>query len=268
MFENSLIELGAKRKPRSRWLSLPIAVLLHVVLLASVAFAQYWQIGNVAEPQLTEVFFVQADLPALEPASEEPAGPPPGPPSPPPDRQETQPEPATPAVVQPDVVPDQVPPTPASGETAIDVVNLAGGGDGSDPTGPFVPGSLGPGGGGCVGPHCGSGGGGEGPGEGHEVVSDAPLPVGGAVSRPEVIYMVHPVYTELARKARLQGSVIVKAIIDERGRVTNVEILKPLPMGLDKSAADAVQQWRFRPATLKGRPVKVYYSLTVNFQVQ
>jgi protein TonB len=62
--------------------------------------------------------------------------------------------------------------------------------------------------------------------------------------------------------------VIVEAIIDEKGNVTNARVLKGQPMGLDKAAIDAVTRWKFKPATLQGRPVKVYYSLTVNFQVQ
>lgn len=61
---------------------------------------------------------------------------------------------------------------------------------------------------------------------------------------------------------------IVEAIIDTNGNVTNVRVLKGLPMGLDKAAVDAVQRWKFKPAMLEGRPVKVYYVLTVNFQVQ
>lgn len=48
----------------------------------------------------------------------------------------------------------------------------------------------------------------------------------------------------------------------------NAHVLKPLPMGLDRAALDAVAKWRFKPATLQGKPVKVYYTLTVNFQVQ
>jgi len=100
------------------------------------------------------------------------------------------------------------------------------------------------------------------------VVADEPLRVGGGVSRPEIIDRVQPQYTEVARKARLQGTVIVEAIIDEQGRVQNVKVLKGLPMGLDKAAVEAVQKWRFKPAMFQGKPVKVYYSLTVNFQVQ
>jgi protein TonB len=100
------------------------------------------------------------------------------------------------------------------------------------------------------------------------VIDEAPLRVGGGVSRPEKISGNPPVYTEVARKARVTGVVIVEAIIDEKGNVTNARVLKGLPMGLDKAALDAVQRWRFKPAEFQGRPVKVYYTLTVNFQVQ
>jgi protein TonB len=66
----------------------------------------------------------------------------------------------------------------------------------------------------------------------------------------------------------MQGTVIVEAIIDKSGAVTAVRVLKPLPMGLDNAAAEAVKKWRFKPATLNGRPVAVYFVLTVNFQLQ
>ena len=61
---------------------------------------------------------------------------------------------------------------------------------------------------------------------------------------------------------------IVEAIIDKTGKVTNVKILKGLPMGLDQAAADAVGRWRFEAATLNGKPVAVIYNLTVNFRLQ
>jgi protein TonB len=62
--------------------------------------------------------------------------------------------------------------------------------------------------------------------------------------------------------------VIVEAIIDKNGNVTNVRVLKPLPMGLDQAAVDAVENWKFKPATLNGKPVDVFYNLTVNFRLQ
>ena len=57
-------------------------------------------------------------------------------------------------------------------------------------------------------------------------------------------------------------------MIDEQGRVTNERLIRGLPMGLDQAALEAIQQWRFKPALLDGRPVKVYFTLTVNFTIQ
>jgi TonB family protein len=94
-----------------------------------------------------------------------------------------------------------------------------------------------------------------------------PYRVGDDVSRPEKISGAAPVYTELARRARVTGTVIVEAIIDEQGNVVNAKVLKGQPMGLDRAAVDAIQTWKFKPALKDGKPVKVYYVLTVNFNV-
>lgn len=97
---------------------------------------------------------------------------------------------------------------------------------------------------------------------------EGPIHVGGDVSKPEKISAPQPQYTEIARKARIQGVVIVQAIIDKDGNVTNVKVLKPLPMGLSEQAVEAIKKWKFSPATLNGKPVDVYYNLTVNFRLQ
>jgi TonB family protein len=94
------------------------------------------------------------------------------------------------------------------------------------------------------------------------------LRVQGEVTKPRKLYAPPPVYTEMARKARLQGVVIIEAILDQDGCVAQLHVLKGMPMGLDGAAVAAVQQWVFAPARLAGRPVKVYYTLTVNFQVE
>jgi TonB family protein len=100
------------------------------------------------------------------------------------------------------------------------------------------------------------------------VEPDGPILVGGDVKPPERVFAPQPAYTEIARRARIQGVVIVQAIIDKAGNVTNVKVLKGLPMGLEEAAVDAMKQWKFKPATLNGRPVTVYYNLTVNFKLQ
>lgn len=95
-----------------------------------------------------------------------------------------------------------------------------------------------------------------------------PIRVGGDVKAPIKVESPPPQYTEIARKARIQGVVIVEAIIDKEGNVTNVKVLKGLPMGLDQAAVDAVKNWKFQPATLNSKPVAVIYNLTVNFTLQ
>lgn len=95
-----------------------------------------------------------------------------------------------------------------------------------------------------------------------------PMKVGGAVLPPQKIYAPQPLYTEEARQGRIQGVVILEAIIDAKGNVREVKILKGLPMGLSESAVETARQWRFKPATKEGKPVAVYFNLTVRFSLQ
>ncbi len=88
------------------------------------------------------------------------------------------------------------------------------------------------------------------------------------VKRPEILFQQPPVYTLAARRERVSGKVVVEAIIDKGGNVANTNILEPQPMGLDLAAVNAICGWRFKPATMKGKPVRVYYVLTVNFKVE
>lgn len=97
---------------------------------------------------------------------------------------------------------------------------------------------------------------------------DVPVRVGGNVKAPIAVLRVDPVYTEVARKARVHGIVIIEAVIDRQGNVTEARVLKPLGMGLDQAALTAIKRWKFQPGTLNGQPVPVYYNLTVNFRIE
>lgn len=93
-----------------------------------------------------------------------------------------------------------------------------------------------------------------------------PYRVEGDVKRPEKVSGAPPSFTEEARKARVAGGVVIlETLIDEKGNVTDVKVLQGLPMGLEEASVKAVKSWKFKPATLHGQPVPVYYILTVNF---
>lgn len=95
-----------------------------------------------------------------------------------------------------------------------------------------------------------------------------PMKVGGSVLPPRKIYSPAPPYTEEARQGRIQGVVILEAIIDAEGNVRDAKVLKGLPMGLTESALDTAMQWTFEPATMEGEAVAVYFSLTIRFSLQ
>lgn len=92
------------------------------------------------------------------------------------------------------------------------------------------------------------------------------VPAGG--TQPEEVDRVVPRYPMRARNARVQGPVVVRGIVRRDGTIDNVEVIKDLPYGLGEEARRAVSRWRFRPATYRGEPIDVYYTVTVNFRLQ
>ena len=95
-----------------------------------------------------------------------------------------------------------------------------------------------------------------------------PMQISGNVLAPVRVHSPDPHYPEEARHARVQGVVILQTIIDKVGNVTDIKVLKGLPSGLTEAAVEAVSKWRFKPATHEGKPVAVYYLVTVSFSVQ
>lgn len=91
----------------------------------------------------------------------------------------------------------------------------------------------------------------------------------GDVPEPELIYRVEPDYPDPARTARLDGLVILEAIVNTRGDVVDVTVLQTSPprYGFAEKAAEAVAQWRFRPSIYRGRPVNVRIRFSVEFNL-
>jgi TonB family protein len=93
-----------------------------------------------------------------------------------------------------------------------------------------------------------------------------PMKVAGDVQAPKALSTSPPVYPETAKQAKAEGKVVVDCIIDEQGHVTQTKVnTSSGHEDLDKSARDTVSTWTFQPATLKGKPVEVSYTITVNF---
>jgi periplasmic protein TonB len=131
--------------------------------------------------------------------------------------------------------------------------------------------SNGPGSGGGIGYGPGGGvgsgrGPGYGPGSGGNMGGGA-YRIGGGVSPPSVIMKVEPEYSEEARKAKFQGTVVLFVIVDEKGNPRDCKVIRPLGLGLDQKAIEAVEKWKFRPGMKDGKPVAVQATIEVNFRL-
>lgn len=140
-----------------------------------------------------------------------------------------------------------------------------------DPLAKIGPPSNGPGSGGGIG--SGSGGGvgpgkgpGFGPGEGGGVGGGV-FRVGGGVTQPTLLQKVEPEYSEEARKAKYQGTVVLYVEVDPSGRPRNLRVVRSLGLGLDEKAIEAVNKWKFRPGLKDGKPVTVAATIEVNFRL-
>ena len=89
----------------------------------------------------------------------------------------------------------------------------------------------------------------------------------GSTFAPTLIYKAEPEYTEEARQAHLQGTVLISAKITPDGRATELKVLRSLGMGLDEKALECVAKWRFKPGFKNGQPVPVVAQIEVNFRL-
>ena len=136
----------------------------------------------------------------------------------------------------------------------------------SDSAGSGSGGGAGDGDGGGIGPGEGDG---LGPGQGGGTGGGVYRP-GNGVSQPELLREVKPRYTAEAMRAKVQGTVLVEAVVLPDGSVGDVRVVRSIDrnFGLDAEAVRAAKQWRFRPGTRFGEPVAVLVTIELSFALR
>ena len=217
--------------------TLGVSIVFHLCVIAGVIVTPLLATGELPPiPRAApEYVLVTARIPSVPPARR--------PPTP------TRSSNAAPVEASDRVAPETpTPPTPPGPPDPFDTV-------GRD--GPFVPGSV------------------EGGGDTLTPPPPPPAPpapkqiyrVGGDIRPPQKIRDVAPRYPAIAQASRVEGIVILEALISEDGSVQNVKVLRGKPL-LDDAATDAVRQWRFTPPLLNGQPVPVVMTVTVSFSLR
>jgi protein TonB len=236
MFEGAFVRAGSPRG-----LSFPVALALHGLALGAIVGSSVWFVGEPSEPPVPVTF------PRISGVA--PTGSAPGPgKSRGPVRKASPPAPIR---LAPEVI---APVAPASSGRNVEPETDDPPGDGDGPAADGFPGD------------------GLGAGSGHEGnpgrrSDDDIVRPGGDVRAPEILRRVEPQYPEAARKARIEGVVILDAIIAASGEVEAVRVIRSAGRLLDDAAVGALERWTYRPATLNGRPVRVLLTVTVDFRV-
>lgn len=91
---------------------------------------------------------------------------------------------------------------------------------------------------------------------------------GAGVRAPQLLERIVPDYPELARRARLECTVVLEARIDRQGNVVDAVPLKPCGLGLTEAALEAVGRWKYAPTMVNGRPVEVLLAVSLRFELQ
>jgi protein TonB len=94
-----------------------------------------------------------------------------------------------------------------------------------------------------------------------------PIRIGGNVQESKLIRRIEPAYPELAKRARIQGRVVLVVTVDEEGNVADINVTSGHPL-LNDAALTAVRQWKYSPTLLNGEPVPVIATVTVEFKLK
>jgi TonB family protein len=167
------------------------------------------------------------------------------------------------------IVPKELPRLPVDATVVVaPEVKMPTGGQIGDPTSQFSHWlSNGPGGPGGIGSGCCDG---VGDSTGPYVGSGPPgiYPAGKmGVTVPQVIFSPEPSFSDEARKAKVQGAVVLLLVVGKDGHTYDIRVAQSLGMGLDEKAIEAVNRWRFKPATRNGQPVATQIAVEVDFRL-
>ena len=244
-----LITGQARHIPSKPTLPIVISMSAQIALLTALALPVLFFTG--ALPEVPTMMAFVAEAPA----------PPPPPPPPPPPAAKAAPTPArTQPTPAPNAAPVEAPPTIAA-EPATEVTDFGvpGGVEGGIPGGVVggvvggLPSDIPP-------PPP--------PPPPPPAVARAPVRVGGQVKPPELVHRVEPVYPDLAVHARLRGTAILEALVDNHGRVVEVKVLRSANRLLDEAAITAVRQWRYKPLILNGVPEQFVLTVVLTFDLR
>ena len=95
-----------------------------------------------------------------------------------------------------------------------------------------------------------------------------PIRIGGPIPAPAQTRRVEPIYPDIAVRAKLEGMVIIEAIVDTEGRPQSLNVLRSQGPLLDRAALDAVTQWRYEPLLYHGEAVPFVLTVTISFALQ
>ncbi len=245
MLVDSLIESRRTQIDKRRMAILPGVILVHVIVAVVLVISSIWQVNYLEEAPINIALVASAPPPPPAAAKAKAA-----------ETQTKTTPPPTNTNVTPIAIPDFTPQVLTTVESA--------GGDDYGVEGGVDWGGVGLDQGGVLGGVPGG-----------VAVPRPPEPdqgpviVGGDVQAPQRLTELVPVYTEPARKARIEGIVILQLTISRNGDVIDVKVLKGLPMGLADAAVDAARRQKFKPAyrASTGKPVDCLYTITVQFRI-
>jgi protein TonB len=243
MFDTTLMGPRSVHDVGRKLLALPVALAAHALVLGVLVIGQLWAVGAVQECAFVPALIVHIPPPLGGDGGEK--------------AKAVPKSVAEHTVRERRVQPPRVPvTTPGAARTEQPS-------DGSE-----VPGSVGSSGGTGQGLGPGIGEGPGQPGVENGPRAEPPKRVGGNVKAPVAIVQPAPRYPELARKMRIEGVVIVDAVIDRYGDVVEARLRHDPGFGCGEAALQAIQSWKYKPATLNGRTVSVFLEVRVMFQLR